>query len=78
MISWPVVVREFTSEHCRCGAAKQAGQYFCRACYFALPGAYRSRLWIPWKRLSQDAICVLYSRCVAKLGLKGVEVEKAS
>lgn len=78
MIAWETVVREFGGDECRCGSAKQGGQYFCRACYFSLPPEYRSRLWRPWRRMTQNAICTLYSRCVSKLGLKGAQVEKAS
>lgn len=74
MVSWSVVVRDFSSEKCRCGNYKQEGQYFCRSCYFALPGAYRKRLWIPWARLTQNAICTLYTRCISQLHLTGREV----
>lgn len=74
MIAWGVLVREFRSRKCRCGREKQEGRYFCKSCYFALPGAYEQRLWIPWTRLSHHAICTLYTRCCARLGLIRREV----
>jgi len=79
VIAWETLLNEFRSQACRCGRDKQAKQYFCGKCYFALPDAYRRRLWIPWARLSQTAICTLYTRCVNKLGLqKGGELARSA
>ena len=69
MVAWAVVVSEFSGENCRCGRTKERKRYFCPICYFALPETYRKRLWIPWARLSQNAICTLYTRCLAELDL---------
>lgn len=69
MVAWSVVVREFGSDRCACGAQKTVRCYFCKSCYFELPDPYRRRLWIPWARLSQNAICTLYTRCLSRLGL---------
>lgn len=69
MVSYETVVEDVRSQACRCGRDKKPKQYLCSACYFALPEAYRRRLWIPWARLSRAAICTLYTRCLNRLGL---------
>jgi hypothetical protein len=66
MQTYAAVVAARSSNRCQCGATKQPNHYFCRACYFALPEAYRKRLWMRFR--AQRAVCLIYSRSVAFLG----------
>lgn len=39
------LIAELRGGLCRCGAAKQPRQTFCRSCYFTLPAKMRSALY---------------------------------
>jgi hypothetical protein len=68
MQSYDTTVRDLGSESCRCGATKQRGHLFCSSCYFALPDAYRSRLWRVGKT-TKAAARLIYWRALCLLGL---------
>jgi hypothetical protein len=69
MQSYSRTIADFGSELCRCGSDKARRQYFCRACYWKLPEAYRKRLWRRYR--TQNALCTVYTRALAFLGLLG-------
>ena len=67
MQSYSRTIADLGSELCRCGSAKVRGQHFCRSCYWKLPEAYRKRLWRRYR--TQNALCTVYTRALAVLGL---------
>lgn len=67
MQSYARTVSDLASLACRCGKAKDHKRFFCRACYWKLPEAYRVRLWRKYG--SQRKVCAIYSSCLAFLGL---------
>jgi hypothetical protein len=67
MQSYSRTIADFGSLECRCGKAKQPRMFLCRNCYFRLPEAYRKRLWRRYG--SQAAVCTVYTRALAFLGL---------
>jgi hypothetical protein len=67
MQSYKTAVSDLRAGECRCGSPKVPRQFFCRRCYWKLPEAYRQRLWRRYH--SQAALCLMYTRSLAFLGL---------
>lgn len=78
MQSYETVVRDLRAEKCRCGSPKRSGFPLCSACYWKLPEAYRSRLWLlRAPRRTQEARRLVYWRSLVLLGLVTPEKRRA-
>jgi len=76
MVTFEKLHRELISEVCPCGHRKRTGFAFCAGCYFKLPEAYRTRLWLlADSRKSHKAQRLIYWRCLVRLGLRAEEKE---
>jgi len=75
MVTFERAQRELKSERCRCGAAKSAGDAFCKRCWLALPVKFRvilvhfCRQTRASRFMGRDRKRLIYWRCLVELGL---------
>jgi hypothetical protein len=75
MQSYSRTISDLGAITCRCGEIKDRRRFFCRSCYWRLPESYRKRLWRRYG--TQNALCTIYTRALAFLGLLGPEGKAA-